>query len=730
MNDYALVSARSIACKVCYVVTQTIQSNATFDEIYLGTYGEIRDNVNCKTCQQIAVFRKIAPSSKMELLRVRKSSSEYQIADEDYTDFMMDIIPLQANGPKESHGVLFDPLWINIDRIKSWVRFCNLGHGGSCLDSPQTSSMRPVETLLVIDVIDGRLVRMCGNVRYFALSYVWGQLAATAETRKDNLEPLTQPGAINVDACKLNLPHTIKDAIRLVKSLGDRFLWVDRLCIIQDDFENKSMAIQQMGAIYANAYCTIVAADGNDADHGLRGIGSGSKPRSCTQTILNFPDYPVLLQQDLDAEKKARWITRGWTYQEQLCSRRLLMFAGNTVIWRCQRCEWREDITAQPEGAERPPLLEGDQMLLKFSKWPNLIQWRDLVSHYNRRELTFQTDIRAAFAGIESIIADAFPGGFCNGLPELFFDAAILWQPLNPMRRRPTPTPVGQHARRDIETLVPSWSWLGWHGNLDPLGWIAGLDYLKLISTSGWHNQSTLRVMPLVEWEQVDRVINDHYGGIHRHRPIQNHYHLWRDASTKAGPEEVYPPAAIQGWRRHSDENRRQWFSHPEAEGARFGYPVPLTDDAEDSSNAQTPPYARWSPFLRLRSSCAFFEIGAAIPSLDMRRTLCVAVRDVSDRWAGVLRLNEPISATAPEDLRCELVAISRGSAHNDADESSYLEEWNLEHRPANGPEYLFYNVLWIERESDGCVTRKALGRIEKSIWDSQALKDIDVTLR
>ena len=87
--------------------------------MYLGTYGEIRCRIDCKTCQQIAAFQTIPYTCKMELLRVRKSSSEYQIADEEYTDFMMDIVPLQANGPKESRGVLLDPHWIDMDRIKS-----------------------------------------------------------------------------------------------------------------------------------------------------------------------------------------------------------------------------------------------------------------------------------------------------------------------------------------------------------------------------------------------------------------------------------------------------------------------------------------------------------------------------------------------------------------------------------------------------------------------------------
>jgi hypothetical protein len=92
----------------------------------------------------------------------------------------------------------------------------------------------------------------------------------------------------------------------------------------------------------------------------------------------------------------------------------------------------------------------------------------------------------------------------------------------------------------------------------------------------------------------------------------------------------------------------------------------------------------------------AFFAIGNVIPSLELRGTLCVVVRDKAGSWAGVLRLNEPLSAAGlPEGSHCELVDIRKGSASNDADESHNLEEWNLRERPRSGDEYLVCNVLW-----------------------------------
>lgn len=53
----------------------------------------------------------------------------------------------------------------------------------------------------------------------------------------------------------LRLPETIKNSMRLVKRLNGRYLWVDRLCIIQNSVEHKGQQIGMMGSIYAHAYC-------------------------------------------------------------------------------------------------------------------------------------------------------------------------------------------------------------------------------------------------------------------------------------------------------------------------------------------------------------------------------------------------------------------------------------------------------------------------------------------
>ena len=59
-----------------------------------------------------------------------------------------------------------------------------------------------------------------------------------------------------------SLPRTIRDAITFTEYVGEQYLWVDALCIVQDEDEEKRDHFRHMGSIYANAYFTLVAAEG------------------------------------------------------------------------------------------------------------------------------------------------------------------------------------------------------------------------------------------------------------------------------------------------------------------------------------------------------------------------------------------------------------------------------------------------------------------------------------
>lgn len=73
------------------------------------------------------------------------------------------------------------------------------------------------------------------------------------------------------------MPKTIADTMALALELGEQYLWVDVLCIIQDDNKDKKEQIAQMDLIYAGALFTIIAAGGSNAQSGLPGLLEGTR---------------------------------------------------------------------------------------------------------------------------------------------------------------------------------------------------------------------------------------------------------------------------------------------------------------------------------------------------------------------------------------------------------------------------------------------------------------------
>ena len=198
--------------------------------------------------------------------------------------------------------------------------------------------------LRLIDVKTNSLVDAPDGGEYVALSYVWGHsssLLLLEHTRHD----LYSPGGL----AKFKIPQTIADAIRVVKKLGLRYLWVDAICIQQDDAADKSLQILRMHSVYFNAVATIVAAAGDHADAGLCGADPRypRRPQIVAEAqgfrfIAASPSFLDIVHSG--ARKSVTpWASRAWTYQEYRLSRRMLIFSQDNVIWKCRSSELYED---------------------------------------------------------------------------------------------------------------------------------------------------------------------------------------------------------------------------------------------------------------------------------------------------------------------------------------------------------------------------------------------------
>jgi hypothetical protein len=202
---------------------------------------------------------------------------------------------------------------INYSILREWVSFCARNHAPVC--QPENSKIFTSRGFRLIDCIKSTPVveSKPWETRYVALSYVWGM-----DVPED-------------------WPRTVQDAVAVTKAMGLQYLWVDRLCISQDNHEERQYMISAMAEIYSRAEFTIVAAAGEGSNYGLPGVGS--KDRTL-QPRYELESGSVLLSTMEDPRtqiSRSEWFKRGWTYQESILSTRRLVFTDCQTYWEC-RC--------------------------------------------------------------------------------------------------------------------------------------------------------------------------------------------------------------------------------------------------------------------------------------------------------------------------------------------------------------------------------------------------------
>ncbi|KAK3903713.1 heterokaryon incompatibility protein-domain-containing protein [Staphylotrichum tortipilum] len=334
--------------------------------------------------------------------------------------------------------------------------------------------------------------RMCvipfdSRQRYATLSYVWG-VAPSLMALRQNIDRLQQVGALDFKAWETGaqgdpvaqqFPATIRHAMELTRQLGERLLWVDALCIVQDDDTDRQHQLGRMGSIYANAYVTIVAAGGT-AINGLGGIrGASSRmarepgtPRYLTHSGRVRSLHREIVLAHLRVQESV-WNQRGWTFQEQIFSRRLLILDDTSVTWECHCAVWLEGMEAAEKECQNQGAVAAQGFA--FSAQPNFVEYARQVTQFNRRQLTYPEDALDAFAGILSVLNEtAFKEGFICGLPVRFFEATMLWYNKGQVEKRQ----AKRQGSLGKAILPPSWAWAAWGGvveydNLD-LGVDAG----------------------------------------------------------------------------------------------------------------------------------------------------------------------------------------------------------------------------------------------------------------
>jgi hypothetical protein len=170
---------------------------------------------------------------------------------------------------------------------------------------------------------------------YVALSYCWGH-QQTFILKSFNFKSMVHSIPLE------NLPKTIRDAIYLTKALGFRYIWIDALCIIQDSDNDKVEQVSKMQDIFRNSMITISAERAADCQDGFLGrlkSDTELKPEMTSKRIpyRSSEGYigSIQLRELVKNQRNVQPIhRRGWTYQENFLSRRVISF-GDQIRWRC-----------------------------------------------------------------------------------------------------------------------------------------------------------------------------------------------------------------------------------------------------------------------------------------------------------------------------------------------------------------------------------------------------------
>ncbi|KAF5640539.1 hypothetical protein F52700_3690 [Fusarium sp. NRRL 52700] len=341
---------------------------------------------------------------------------------------------------------------VDTSRILRWISSCEHLHGSECAmptNLPFAEAFPDLRVLRFIDTYGHCIVEMTSFEKYIALSYVWGAVANFRLT-KANRAALLMPGSLNT--VFYMLPSTIKDAITLTRRLGCRYLWVDALCLMQNDTEDLKLGVNVMDFVYERAWLTVIAACGHDANARLPGVQEGTRDYSYN-TFEIVPGVEMGILAGLDGLlKRSVYDSRAWTFQEQVLSRRVLYFIENKVFYRCRGAEHAEHFvddlsqtfSVETMGIQRSEAVYMDDPLKDFSY---------VLFFYTQKVLTNQNDTSRAMAGIIRRISKAMKCSFFQGLPTATFDLFITFCAFpNTLHRR---------------SIFPSYSWTGWRGSID-----------------------------------------------------------------------------------------------------------------------------------------------------------------------------------------------------------------------------------------------------------------------
>jgi hypothetical protein len=379
--------------------------------------------------------------------------------------------------------------------VHEWIKQCEANHVVCNSERPEEFPKR------LLDVGNRDCIRLCPtefDYRYIALSHCWGNATPLKTTRANEME---RKSSIPWE----ELPRLYQDAVKVTRLLGVYYLWIDSLCILQDDPDDWEKESAKMAGIYSGSYLVVAATCASSSDEGFLqcqdstretgsyyGMGGSSHSGSLGSIENELVDCPLF--------------QRGWCFQELLLAPRVLHFAPLELIFHCRigrKCECSKYNSGRGKQIQysyymahlnpsvSPSLDDGilqsrawvDQRAAKSlqhrfrsfkakiydiylrgkeksyypSGLPNLAikpvrfgeMWGDIVAEYTPLKFTFDRDILPALSGVANLTQAFSPGRYVAGLWEKDLHYQLAWESIV----------EEADCYRPSDYLAPSFSW-------------------------------------------------------------------------------------------------------------------------------------------------------------------------------------------------------------------------------------------------------------------------------
>ena len=319
---------------------------------------------------------------------------------------------------------------------------------------------------------------------YLTLSHCWGATPSDASWK-------TTLGKVKRFSTRIppeDLPRTFQEAVTITRNLGQRYIWIDSLCIIQDSTEDWEIESAKMAEVYSKSLCTLVAASA----HSNGGCICPRDPNEVTTATLMlssqfgsllrkvtiFPRLPLLNE----LIEQAPVSQRAWCLQEQELSTRSVQFTTHQFLWRCKTAHTSEGaIRGAMEGldgkinfADFKPCYEyAKQELFGGSNarearvnpastanekkqdlsYAYFRYWYQTMESFANRNITIETDRLPAISGLARRQERYQDDQFLAGIWANDILPGLLW-------RQRTLFGEGGRLKRPKSFIAPSWSWI------------------------------------------------------------------------------------------------------------------------------------------------------------------------------------------------------------------------------------------------------------------------------